>query len=213
MQYQAPANDLRFLLFDVLGADKLHELEKYADATPDLISAVIDEAGKLAAEVIQPTNQVGDRQSCSYDPETKLVKTPDGFKAAYDKFVEGGWIALDAPIEFGGQGLIRTRATPNDDGSYAIEGLEQATLWLAQNAPKDPEQAGAAATPYLRLMALTVIGYLWSRMAGVAGQQLEAGEGNKPLLESKQASARFYFEKLMPETDWLLKDIQSERTA
>ena len=80
MQYQAPANDLRFLLFDVLGADKLHELEKYADATPDLISAVIDEAGKLAAEVIQPTNQVGDRQGCSYDPETKLVKTPDGFK-------------------------------------------------------------------------------------------------------------------------------------
>ena len=68
MQYQAPANDLRFLLFDVLGADKLHELEKYADATPDLISAVIDEAGKLAAEVIQPTNQVGDRQGCSYDP-------------------------------------------------------------------------------------------------------------------------------------------------
>src|SRR5690554_3868557 len=127
MQYQAPANDLRFLLFDVLGADKLHELEKYADATPDLISAVIDEAGKLAAEVIQPTNQVGDRQGCSYDPETKLVKTPDGFKAAYDKFVEGGWTALDAPIEFGGQGLIRTRATPNDDGSYAIEGTK---IWI-----------------------------------------------------------------------------------
>lgn len=95
MQYQAPANDLRFLLFDVPGADKLHELEKYADATPDLISAVIDEAGKLAAEVIQPTNQVGDRQGCSYDPETKLVKTPDGFKAAYDKFVEGGWLLKD----------------------------------------------------------------------------------------------------------------------
>ena len=65
----------------------------------------------------------------------------------------------------------------------------------------------------LRLMALTVIGYLWSRMAGVAGQQLEAGEGNKPLLESKQASARFYFEKLMPETDWLLKDIQSGKDS
>ena len=108
MQYQAPANDLRFLLFDVLGADKLHELEKYADATPDLISAVIDEAGKLAAEVIQPTNQVGDRQGCSYDPETKLVKTPDGFKEAYQKFVEGGWTALDAPLEYGGQGLPHT---------------------------------------------------------------------------------------------------------
>src|SRR5690606_7900316 len=86
----------------------LHELEKYADATPDLISAVIDEAGRLAAEVIQPTNQIGDRQGCSYDPESKTVKTPDGFKQAYDKFVEGGWTALDARIEFGGQGLPRT---------------------------------------------------------------------------------------------------------
>lgn len=580
MQYKAPANDLRFLLFDVLGVDRLHELEKYADATPDLISAVIDEAGKLAAEVIQPTNQAGDREGCTYDPETRSVKTPDCFKDAYNKFVEGGWTALDAPLEFGGQGLphtlkfvvdemvcstnlslgmypglthgaisalhahgsdelkkayleklisgewtgtmcltepqcgtdlglIRTRATPNDDGSYAIEGtkiwitggehdlvdnivhlvlaklpdapdttkgislfvvpkflpdssdrnpafcgglehkmgikgsatcvmnfegakgwlvgepndgmramftmmnearlmvgmqglglaemayqeslgfarerlqsrslsgpknpdgpadpiivhpdvrrmlmrqkvlnegmramalfaghqldlsvahpdeavresaddlvqlltpvvksfltdegfnnantglqvlggsgfttdwpleqlvrdgriariyegtngiqamdlvgrklslkggqlvrtlfgtlsgylkgnpeaphreelkdamkaLETATMWLATNAPKDPEQAGAAATPYLRLMALTVIGYLWSRMANVANRQLESGEGNKPLLESKVVCARFYFEKLLPEVHWLLSDIQSGKDS
>ncbi|MDK8465578.1 acyl-CoA dehydrogenase C-terminal domain-containing protein [Marinobacter sp. SS13-12] len=576
MQYQAPANDLRFLLFDVLGADKLHELEKYADATPDLISAVIDEAGKLAAEVIQPTNQVGDRQGCQYNPETHDVTTPDGFREAYTKFVEGGWTALDAPLQYGGQGLphtlkfvvdemvcstnlslgmypglthgaisalfahgsdelkdtyleklisgqwtgtmcltepqcgtdlglIRTRATPNDDGSYSIEGtkiwitggehdlvdnivhlvlaklpgapdttkgislfvvpkvlpdsgernpafcgglehkmgikgsatcvmnfegakgwlvgepndgmramftmmnearlmvgmqglglaemayqeslgfarerlqsrslsgprnpdgpadpiivhpdvrrmlmrqkvlnegmralalftglkldlsvahgdeavresaddlvqlltpvvksfltdegfnnantglqvlggsgfttdwpleqlvrdgriariyegtngiqamdlvgrklslkggqlvrtlfaeltgyltenpeaphreelkgaiksLESATMWIASHAPKDPEQAGAAATPYLRLMALTVIAYLWSRMAGVARAQLDAGEGNKPLLEGKLVSARFYFEKLLPEIQWLPQDIES----
>ncbi|HEY9118380.1 MAG TPA: acyl-CoA dehydrogenase C-terminal domain-containing protein [Marinobacter sp.] len=580
MQYQAPANDLRFLLFDVLGADKLHELEKYADATPDLISAVIDEAGKLAAEVIQPTNQVGDRQGCQYNPETHEVTTPDGFRAAYARFVEGGWTALDAPLQYGGQGLphtlkfvvdemvcstnlslgmypglthgaisalyahgsdelkdtyleklisgqwtgtmcltepqcgtdlglIRTRATPNDDGSYAIDGtkiwitggehdlvdnivhlvlaklpgapdttkgislfvvpkvlpdsgernpafcgglehkmgikgsatcvmnfegakgwlvgepndgmramftmmnearlmvgmqglglaemayqeslgfarerlqsrslsgpknpdgpadpiivhpdvrrmlmrqkvlnegmralalftghkldlsvahgddsvresaddlvqlltpvvksfltdegcnnantglqvlggagfttdwpleqlvrdgriariyegtngiqamdlvgrklslkggqlvrtlfaeltsylkenpeaphreelkaairsLESATLWIASNAPKDPEQAGAAATPYLRLMALTVIAYLWSRMAGVAQAQLNADEGNKPLLEGKLVSARFYFEKLLPEIQWLQQDIESGKES
>jgi alkylation response protein AidB-like acyl-CoA dehydrogenase len=580
MQYQAPANDLRFLLFDVLGVDRLHELEKYADATPDLISAVIDEAGRVAAEVIQPTNQAGDREGCTYNPETRSVTTPECFKAAYKAFVEGGWTALDAPLEFGGQGLphtlkfvvdemvcstnlslgmypglthgaisalyahgsdelkkvyleklisgewtgtmcltepqcgtdlglIRTRATPNDDGSFALEGtkiwitggehdlvdnivhlvlaklpgapdttkgislfavpkflpesgernpafcgglehkmgikgsatcvmnfegakgwlvgepndgmramftmmnearlmvgmqglglaemayqeslgfarerlqsrslsgpknpdgpadpiivhpdvrrmlmrqkvlnegmralalfaghqldlsvahpdetvresaddlvqlltpvvkafltdegfnnantglqvlggsgfttdwpleqlvrdgriariyegtngiqamdlvgrklslkggqlvrtlfgtlsgylndnpeaphrealknamkaLETATLWLATNAPEDPEQAGAAATPYLRLVALTVIGYLWSRMANVANEQLAAGEGNKPLLESKVVSARFYFEKLLPEVDWLLSDIQSGKDS
>ncbi|MFO7992712.1 MAG: acyl-CoA dehydrogenase C-terminal domain-containing protein [Marinobacter sp.] len=580
MQYQAPANDLRFLLFDVLGVDKLHELEKYADATPDLISAVIDEAGKLAAEVIQPTNQVGDRQGCQYNPETHDVTTPDGFREAYTRFVEGGWTALDAPLQYGGQGLphtlkfvvdemvcstnlslgmypglthgaisalyahgseelkdtyleklisgewtgtmcltepqcgtdlglIRTRATPNDDGSYAIEGtkiwitggehdlvdnivhlvlaklpgapdttkgislfavpkvlpdsgernpafcgglehkmgikgsatcvmnfegakgwlvgepndgmramftmmnearlmvgmqglglaemayqeslgfarerlqsrslsgpknpdgpadpiivhpdvrrmlmrqkvlnegmralalftghkldlsvahgdesvresaddlvqlltpvvksfltdegfnnantglqvlggsgfttdwpleqlvrdgriariyegtngiqamdlvgrklslkggrlvrtlfaelttylkenpeaphqealkgavksLESATMWIASNAPKDPEQAGAAATPYLRLMALTVIAYLWSRMAGTAQAQLDAGEGNKPLLEGKLVSAQFYFEKLLPEIQWLQQDIESGKDS
>lgn len=580
MQYQAPANDLRFLLFDVLGADKLHELEKYTDATPDLISAVIDEAGKLAAEVIQPTNQPGDRQGCQYDPKTHDVTTPDGFREAYSTFVEGGWTALDAPLQYGGQGLphtlkfvvdemvcstnlslgmypglthgaisalyahgsdelkdtyleklisgqwtgtmcltepqcgtdlglIRTRATPNDDGSYAIEGtkiwitggehdlvdnivhlvlaklpgapdttkgislfvvpkvvpesgernpafcgglehkmgikgsatcvmnfegakgwlvgepnkgmsamftmmnearlmvgmqglglaemayqeslgfarerlqsrslsgvknpdgpadpiivhpdvrrmlmrqkvlnegmralalftghkldlsvahgeesvresaddlvqlltpvvksfltdegfnnantglqvlggsgfttdwpleqlvrdgriariyegtngiqamdlvgrklslkggqlvrtlfaeltgylkenpeaphrealtgaiksLESTTMWIASNAPKDPEQAGAAATPYLRLMALTVIAYLWSRMAGVAKTQLDAGEGNKPLLEGKLVSARFFFEKLLPEIQWLQQDIESGKDS
>ncbi|MDX1597358.1 MAG: acyl-CoA dehydrogenase C-terminal domain-containing protein [Marinobacter sp.] len=580
MQYQAPANDLRFLLFDVLGADRLHELEKYSDATPDLITAVIEEAGKVAAEIIQPTNQKGDREGCNYDAESKSVKTPAGFKQAYRTFVEGGWTALDAPLEFGGQGLphtlkfvvdemvcstnlslgmypglthgaisalhahgsdelkqtyleklisgewtgtmcltepqcgtdlglIRTRATPNDDGSYAIEGtkiwitggehdltdnivhlvlaklpgapdttkgislfavpkilpesgernpvfcgglehkmgikgsatcvmnfegakgwlvgepnkgmramftmmnearlmvgmqglglaemayqeslgfarerlqsrslnglenpdgpadpiivhpdvrrmlmrqkvlnegmralalftghqldlsvahpdeatreaaddlvqlltpvvkafltdegfnnantglqvlggagfttdwpleqlvrdgriariyegtngiqamdlvgrklslkggqlvrtlfgvlttylkdnpeaphreelkeaikaLEEATLWLAAHAPKDPEQAGAAATPYLRVMALTVTAYLWSRMAAVADQQLAAGNGNIPLLESKKISARFYFEKLLPEVHGLLKDIKSGKDA
>lgn len=580
MQYQAPANDIRFLLFDVLGVDRLHELEKYAEATPDLISAVIDEAGKLAAEVIQPTNQAGDREGCNYDPETHAVTTPEGFKEAYQQFVEGGWTALDAPPEFGGQGLphtlkfvvdemmcstnlslgmypglthgaisalyahgsdelkatyleklisgewtgtmcltepqcgtdlglIRTRATPNDDGTYAIEGtkiwitggehdlvdnivhlvlaklpgapdttkgislfvvpkvlpgsgernpvfcgglehkmgikgsatcvmnfegakgwlvgeandgmramftmmnearlmvgmqglglaemayqeslgfarerlqgrslsgpknsdgpadpiivhpdvrrmlmrqkvlnegmralalytgrhldlsvahpdkdvreasddlvqlltpvvkgfltdegfnnantglqvlggsgfttdwpleqlvrdgriariyegtngiqamdlvgrklslkggqlvaglfneltaylkdnpeaphqeelqraitcLEEATMWLASNAPKDPEQAGAAATPYLRLMALTVIGYLWSRMALVASDKLADQDANKTLLESKQVSARFYFEKLLPEVHWLLDDIKSGKDS
>ncbi|MCH8499351.1 MAG: acyl-CoA dehydrogenase C-terminal domain-containing protein [Marinobacter sp.] len=580
MQYQAPSNDIQFLLFDVLGLDKLHELEKYADATPDLITAVIEEAGKLAATVIQPTNKVGDQQGCQYDPETKTVKTPDGFKQAYDTFVAGGWTALDAPLAYGGQGLphtlkfvvdemvcstnmslgmypglthgaisalyehgsdalkdiyleklisgqwtgtmcltephcgtdlglIRTKATPNDDGSYAIEGtkiwitggehdlvdnivhlvlaklpgapnttkgislfivpkflpdtgernpafcgglehkmgikgsatcvmnfegakgwlvgepndgmramftmmnearlmvgmqglglaemayqeslgfarerlqsrslsgpknpdgpadpiivhpdvrrmlmrqkvlnegmralalftghqldiskahpdaaareaaddlvqiltpvvkafltdegynnanwgqqvlggsgftqdwpleqlvrdgriariyegtngiqaldlvgrklslkggqlvrnlfgvitgylkehqdaphreavkgalkqLEQATLWLATNAPKDPEQAGAAATPYLRLMALTMIGYLWSRMAGVAQQQLDKGEGNTTFLQAKVASAQYYFDKLLPEADWLMKDITSGKDS
>ena len=95
----------------------------------------------------------------------------------------------------------------------AMKALETATMWLATNAPKDPEQAGAAATPYLRLMALTVIGYLWSRMANVANEQLASGEGNKPLLESKVVSARFYFEKLLPEVDWLLGDIQSGKDS
>ncbi len=100
-------------------------------------------------------------------------------------------------------------APHREDLKGAMGALEKATMWLATNAPKDPEQAGAAATPYLRLMALTVVGYMWSRMANVASQQLAAGEGNKPLLEAKLVSARFYFEKLLPEIHWLLSDIES----
>ncbi|MDX1633175.1 MAG: acyl-CoA dehydrogenase, partial [Marinobacter sp.] len=95
----------------------------------------------------------------------------------------------------------------------AIRALEQATVWLATNAPKDPEQAGAAATPYLRLMALTVIGYLWSRMAQVATAKLAAGEGNKVLLEGKQVSARFYFEKILPEIEQLTRDITTGKDS
>jgi alkylation response protein AidB-like acyl-CoA dehydrogenase len=94
-----------------------------------------------------------------------------------------------------------------------IQALQEATMWIAENAPEDPEQAGAAATPYLRLMALTVIAYLWSRMATVGARQLEAGEGSSDLLQSKLVSAQYYFEKLLPESDWLLRDIQSGKDS
>lgn len=105
MQYQVPLNDLRFLLFDVLGLEELQAQEKYAEATPDLIAAILEEMGRFAAEVIQPTNKAGDEQGCSYDASTHAVATPDGFKEAYRLFAEAGWTALDAPVDFGGQGL------------------------------------------------------------------------------------------------------------
>jgi alkylation response protein AidB-like acyl-CoA dehydrogenase len=108
MQYQAPLSDIKFVLFDVLGGNRLHELEKYSEATPDLISAVLEEAGKLAAEVLQPCNKAGDQEGCQYDPETHSVTTPDGFKEAYRQFTEAGWASLDAPLDFGGQGLPHT---------------------------------------------------------------------------------------------------------
>jgi hypothetical protein len=62
-------------------------------------------------------------------------------------------------------------------------------------------------------MALTVIAYLWSRMAGVAQAQLDKGEGNKPLLEGKRISARFYFEKILPEIGQLQKDIETGKDS
>ncbi|MCB1704119.1 MAG: acyl-CoA dehydrogenase C-terminal domain-containing protein [Halioglobus sp.] len=108
MRYQAPISDLQFLLFDVLGADTLHQLERYRDATPDIMTAVIEEAGKLAADVLQPLNKVGDQQGCHYDPKTHEVTTPQGFRDAYQQFSAGGWASLDAPTEFGGQGLPHT---------------------------------------------------------------------------------------------------------
>jgi len=66
---------------------------------------VLEEGGKFAAEVIFPLNQVGDEQGCTLNRDTHDVKTPDGFKAAYAHYVQGGWPALSADPAYGGQGL------------------------------------------------------------------------------------------------------------
>lgn len=108
MKYIAPLNDIRFLLNEVLNIQDLTNFHPYEEATPDLIDAILEEAEKLSANVLQPTNKVGDQQGCQWDPETNKVTTPEGFKDAYKAFCEGGWTALDAPMEFGGQGLPHT---------------------------------------------------------------------------------------------------------
>jgi len=85
--------------------------------------------------------------------------------------------------------------------------LEEAINWLNDNGRQDPEQAGAAATPFLRLTAFTVMAYLWVRMADAAQAALDNGDGNRAFNEAKLVSAQFFFDKLLPEKDHLLADI------
>jgi alkylation response protein AidB-like acyl-CoA dehydrogenase len=75
----------------------------YADLDPDFTAAVLDEAGKLAQDVLAPLNAVGDREGCKL--ENGIVYTPTGFKAAFEAMKDGGWNGLDLPEEFGGQNL------------------------------------------------------------------------------------------------------------
>jgi len=103
--YTAPLNDMNFVLFDVLKAQELSKLPGFEDANEEMIRAVLDEAAKLAENVLQPINQSGDIEGCHYDPETKAVTTPKGFKEAYQTFAQGGWSGLSASTEYGGQGL------------------------------------------------------------------------------------------------------------
>ena len=103
--YRTPRENMNFVLFDVLGSQCLSQTERFADATEEIFGAVMDEAGKLAENVLLPINESGDRQGTKYDPETKTVTTPDGFKEAYQIYQEGGWSGLSADPEFGGQGL------------------------------------------------------------------------------------------------------------
>ncbi|MEQ1887713.1 MAG: acyl-CoA dehydrogenase C-terminal domain-containing protein [Alphaproteobacteria bacterium] len=102
--YQAPLNEFRFLLREVLGLERLSNLSAYASAGPDLLEAVLAEAAKLCEEVLQPLNRIGDQQGCTRHADGS-VTTPDGFKGAYRTFVDGGWPSLSCDPEFGGQGM------------------------------------------------------------------------------------------------------------
>ncbi len=102
--YKAPLRDMQFILFDVLKVqDSANALPSYAEATPDLINAILEEAGRFCENVLQPLNRSGDEEGCHFEQGT--VTTPKGFKEAYNKYVEGGWTGLACDPQFGGQGL------------------------------------------------------------------------------------------------------------
>ncbi|HSW06217.1 acyl-CoA dehydrogenase C-terminal domain-containing protein [Aquabacterium sp.] len=105
-QYNPPLRDMQFLLHEVLNAaEELKRLPKHAEIDADTMNAVIEEAGKFAAEVTAPLNLSGDAEGCTLDKTTHAVTAPKGFKEAYAKYVEGGWPALSCDPDYGGQGL------------------------------------------------------------------------------------------------------------
>jgi len=105
--YNPPLRDMRFVLHEVLKAPAcLSMLEGFEEVNEALLDTVLDEAGKIFEEVVFPTNVVGHREGCKF--EDGQVITPAGFKEAYDVLVEGGWFALSADPEYGGQGLPET---------------------------------------------------------------------------------------------------------
>jgi len=104
--YTPPIRDMQFVLHELLRTtDELKALPAHADIDADTINAVIEEAGKFAAEVAFPLNLSGDEEGCTLDKSTHEVKAPKGFKEAYAKYVEGGWAALSCDPAYGGQGL------------------------------------------------------------------------------------------------------------
>lgn len=106
--YEAPVRDMRFLFQELGDAAVLEDCSAFEVLTPDLVEAIFDEAGKFAAEVLQPLNAPGDEEGCHFDDGQ--VRTPEGFKAAYSGFVDGGWGTLTCHPDHGGQGLPGTLA-------------------------------------------------------------------------------------------------------
>ena len=102
--YTPPLRDMAFVLHEVLTVSESHP-----DLDPDSTAAILEEAGRIARDVLAPLNAVGDREGCRL--ENGVVRTPTGFRAAFDLVREGGWTGLDCDPAYGGQGMPYVLAT------------------------------------------------------------------------------------------------------
>ncbi len=104
--YRAPLDDLRFVLHDLLEVESLFAtLPACSPVDRDLLDAILEQGAHFVEDVLAPLYQSADAEGCHFDPASGEVRTPKGFRAAYDQWVEAGWNGLTAPTDFGGQGL------------------------------------------------------------------------------------------------------------
>ena len=101
--FKAPVSEMSFVINDLINLEQLTVIPEFAEATPELTDAVLEEAGKFAADVFAPLNRIGDLQHSK--AKDGVVKTPDGFKEAYQRFVDNAWLSLAQSPDYGGQGL------------------------------------------------------------------------------------------------------------
>jgi alkylation response protein AidB-like acyl-CoA dehydrogenase len=102
-EYSAPLRDMKFVIKELAGLSEINALPGFEEATPDLVDAVLEEAGKFAAGALSPLNFSGDQQGCKLDDG--VVTTAAGFKEAYREFTAAGWTGLGGSPQWGGQGL------------------------------------------------------------------------------------------------------------
>jgi len=101
--YRPPLRDMRFVLHELHGSAELTALPGLQELTPDVIDAVLEEAGRLVTDVLAPLNAPGDRIGCVF--ENGVVRTPPGFREAYEAYRAGGWTGIACDPAHGGQGL------------------------------------------------------------------------------------------------------------
>ncbi|MGY0196811.1 acyl-CoA dehydrogenase C-terminal domain-containing protein [Leptothrix sp. BB-4] len=105
-QYTPPLRDLQFVLHELVQVtESFKQMPAHAEVDVDTVNAVLEEGGKFAAGVVFPLNRSGDEEGCALDRDTHEVRTPAGYKAAYQQYVDGGWPSLSCDPAYGGQGL------------------------------------------------------------------------------------------------------------
>ncbi len=105
-QYTPPLRDLQFVLHELVQVtESFKQMPAHAEVDVDTVNAVLEEGGKFAAGVVFPLNRSGDEEGCALDRATHEVRTPAGYKAAYQQYVDGGWPSLSCDPAYGGQGL------------------------------------------------------------------------------------------------------------
>ncbi len=106
MPYKAPVSDFEFIFEHIVGFDRLTATDRFDEATPDVVSAMLTEAGKLCEEVLAPLNRAGDLHPARL--ENGVVRTSPGFAEGYQAIAEAGFVSISAPEEYGGMGLPHT---------------------------------------------------------------------------------------------------------
>ncbi len=109
-EYKAPLRDMHFVLQELAGLAEIAKLPGCEEINAELVDQILEESAKFASGVLSPLNKPADKEGSKWDKGS--VTTPKGFKEAYRQFVEGGWNALQAPAEHGGQGLPKIVSTP-----------------------------------------------------------------------------------------------------
>ena len=116
--YRAPLKDIQFLLQNVFSVEKLFAgMPDTAEVSDDLITAIVEESGKIAEGLLSPINQSGDQEGCHF--ADGVVTTPKGFKEAYSAYVEGGWSGLTGDVNYGGQGMPKILSALIEEMAFA----------------------------------------------------------------------------------------------
>jgi alkylation response protein AidB-like acyl-CoA dehydrogenase len=123
MSFACPVSDQRLVLNHVVRVSELAKSNRFAEATPETVDALLEAAAEFAEGELAPLNEIGDRTASRWSDG--MVTTPPGFRAAYSKFVEGGWMGLSGPVEAGGQGL------PNSLSAAMMEDFNAANVAFA----------------------------------------------------------------------------------